>query len=292
MPGVLARGMSLSAREPAEVAPPTPRPFYREPLFHFVLLGVLLASGRAFLHPDVAPPIVLSAELDAALSDEHLARHGRAPTEEELDAARARWVRDEALYREARSMGLDEGDAIVRRRLIQKMEFVLAATLPSAVITDEERRAYLDAHRAEFELPERRALVGHFFSSLRADSRADPRGDALAARARLLEGAAIEADPSLSRDGWSNISEAELARATTSDFAAAVFALPEGVWSEPLTGPGGIHLVRVEHVEPAHAPALASVASRIDAAIEEERARTGLEAAAAEVVSHYEVVGP
>ncbi len=35
------------------------------------------------------------------------------------------WIRDEALYREAQRLGLAEGDEIVRRRLVDKMEFLL-----------------------------------------------------------------------------------------------------------------------------------------------------------------------
>ena len=33
-------------------------------------------------------------------------------------------VREEILYREALALGLDKGDNIVKRRLVQKMEFV------------------------------------------------------------------------------------------------------------------------------------------------------------------------
>lgn len=249
------------------------RAWYREPLLHFVVVGLALTSIRASLHAEGPPTIVLGPELDQALTDEYQARHGETPTPEALDAARARWVRDEALYREALALGLDEGDAIVRRRLIQKMEFVLGASVALEPITEEERQAYLEAHPDAFALPERRTLEDRFFRDPLAAMNPD-----------------APSDPFLGGEGWSSVSEAELARAVTPAFARAVFALPEDTWSEPLVTPEGVHRVRVVGIAPRHLPPLASVASRIDAELGAERASAALEAAARELVSRYELV--
>ena len=48
----------------------------------------------------------------------------RPPTEDELQGLVRDYIREEAAYREALSLGLDRDDMIVRRRLRQKLEFV------------------------------------------------------------------------------------------------------------------------------------------------------------------------
>ena len=50
----------------------------------------------------------------------------RLPDANELDALVEGYVREEILVREARRLNLDQDDVIIRRRLAQKYEFLLA----------------------------------------------------------------------------------------------------------------------------------------------------------------------
>ena len=47
-----------------------------------------------------------------------------SPSPEDMRRLIENKVREEILYREALALGLDKGDNIVKRRLVQKMEFV------------------------------------------------------------------------------------------------------------------------------------------------------------------------
>ena len=58
----------------------------------------------------------------------------RPPTPEEMRGLVEARVREEILYREALALGLDRGDAIVKRRLAQKMEFLAERCLDAAAI--------------------------------------------------------------------------------------------------------------------------------------------------------------
>jgi hypothetical protein len=264
------------------------RRWYREPLLHFVVVGVLLAWLRSALHQSVEEPIVLTTALDEALANEHRLARGVPASDDELDAARLRWTREEALYREALALGLDEGDAIVRRRLIQKMTFVIEAALEVPEVDDAAAAAYLEAHASELELVERRSLEHRYF----VDERLGPTPIAAAgiARADLLAGRDVPGDPFLAADGFSSISEAELSRVLGEASADAVFALEPGVWSEPIAVGRGALLVRVLDVAPAHAPTLGSVRSRIDAAVIEAHREVARDAAIADVLARYRVV--
>jgi peptidyl-prolyl cis-trans isomerase C len=60
-------------------------------------------------------------------------------------------VKEEVLYREALAMGLDKGDAIVRRRMAQKVEFLIAdVTLPDEV-GDNELIAFYEKKTTDYK---------------------------------------------------------------------------------------------------------------------------------------------
>ncbi|HKZ72485.1 MAG TPA: hypothetical protein VJ011_00390 [Steroidobacteraceae bacterium] len=97
----------------------------REPLLHFAMLGALLFALHAWLgvdeHGDAE--IVVRAQVVEALAKDFERAWERPATRAELDELIGEYVREEVYYREAVAAGLDHGDAIVRRRLRQKMEF-------------------------------------------------------------------------------------------------------------------------------------------------------------------------
>ncbi|PRQ03739.1 hypothetical protein ENSA5_12890 [Enhygromyxa salina] len=105
------------------------RTWYREPLIQFAAIGLALLGGARLV--GLAEPratIVVSDDTLARLEADLTRSLGRAPTEAELDASLRAWADDEMLYREARARGLDRSDPIIRRRLTQKMQFLLEDT--------------------------------------------------------------------------------------------------------------------------------------------------------------------
>jgi peptidyl-prolyl cis-trans isomerase C len=215
----------------------------REPLVHFLVLGALLL---AIERRTVSPPgreIVLDATAREALAADHLRRTGRAPTPDEETHLVARWVEDEALYREALALRLDRGDVIVRRRLLQKMTLLTEDAEPVPAPGDGELRTWLAAHAERYATPERLSLEHVYVTGPAPD--AVRRAAAL--RARLLAGADASrlGDPFLRGRHFEARSEAELAQVFGAGLAAAATRLPSGVWSSPLRSAYGVHLVRV-----------------------------------------------
>ncbi|HCO45837.1 MAG TPA: peptidyl-prolyl cis-trans isomerase, partial [Erythrobacter sp.] len=95
------------------------RHWLRDPLAHFLIAGAVIWAGLALVGEPVDPAsrtIELSRERQAGIAFGFERMMGRAPTDAEMDSAIKRWVREEVLYREALRLGLDEGDAVVRRR--------------------------------------------------------------------------------------------------------------------------------------------------------------------------------
>src|SRR5688572_8267161 len=96
-----------------------------EPLVHFVLLGAALFALNAWLTPIEGKQIVVGEARIRAIAENHRRTWQRAPTREELDALVDEFVREEVFYREALARGMDREDNTIRRRLRQKMEFLI-----------------------------------------------------------------------------------------------------------------------------------------------------------------------
>jgi len=100
----------------------------REPLVHFILLGALLNMAGALWRRPAAVARNTRIEIPAAqvdrLREVWSLQWRRQPTSAELQGLIDDYVREEVLSREAIALGLDRNDDIVRRRLIDKMEFL------------------------------------------------------------------------------------------------------------------------------------------------------------------------
>ncbi len=242
----------------------------REPLIQFLVLGAALAAVYGWT---AAPPrrIVLSNDTIQGLRQEYLRRNGRLPGAAEEAAMVQHFVDDEILYREALAQGLDRGDIIVRRRLVQKMEFMLEGLDPVPAPADLELQAYLDAHVERYTIPDRVALTHVYVSN----ERHGREGEALALelRRRLLAGddAAALGDPFIRGRRFELQTERQLAGIFGDAFARELMSLPEAEWSPPLRSSYGWHLVRVDERRPGHIPALADVQPAVRRDWEAER---------------------
>jgi hypothetical protein len=243
------------------------RSLLREPLVHFLLLGAALFLLDAWLRPAVAPAanteIVVSEARIRSLAQNFRRTWQRPPTQEEQDGLVEAHVREEVFYREALALGLDRDDAIVRRRLQQKMEFVAEEAAALAKPSDEELAKYLEAHADAFRVEPRVTFIQVYL---------DPRKRAASLESdakrllHALDAAGPNADPARAGDRlllleprYENATQSEIARVFGAAFAAALVGQPTGTWSGPIKSGYGVHLVRVESVIQGGVPALADV---------------------------------
>jgi peptidyl-prolyl cis-trans isomerase C len=266
------------------------RRWLKEPLLHFAVIGAALVV----LHRWVAPPrlgreIVLSKSLINGLRQDHLRRNGAPPTAAEEAGLIQRYIDNEVLYREALALELDRGDIIVRRRLVQKMEFLTEGLDPVPEPADAELQAYLDAHADRYVVDDRVTLTHVFAAS-------DRHGDAATTlasqwREQLRGGADPLAlgDPFLRGREFAAIGQRELAGIFGGDFAAQVMRLPAGAWSAPIRSSYGVHVVRVSAHVPGHHPALAEVREAVGRDWRDERRADADRAALARLRQRYDI---
>ena len=129
----------------------------REPLVHFLLLGLLLFALDRLLHPAVADNhvIVVSKAMRQSIIDNYDEDKARAPSDAELKAALDNWVGEEILYREGKAMGLDQGDATIRDRIIYKLRVMVGDEAKVADPDDATLKAWFEAHRDRYDEPDR-----------------------------------------------------------------------------------------------------------------------------------------
>ena len=112
----------------------------RDPLLVFVLIGAAIFGADAWLGGDVDDRVIVVPQTQVdRLATLWETQMGRPPSATELDALIDDHVREEVMVREAQRLRLDEDDAIIRRRLAQKLSFLTedVATLdpPGADVT-------------------------------------------------------------------------------------------------------------------------------------------------------------
>jgi peptidyl-prolyl cis-trans isomerase C len=100
---------------------------FQEPFIQFLILGVLLFLFVSFIQQQTdrqSREITVSNEQVGLMMMNYKAQTGMLPTKQQLDAMIDDYIKEEISYREAKKMGLDKDDEIIKRRLAQKFDFL------------------------------------------------------------------------------------------------------------------------------------------------------------------------
>ena len=273
--------------------PPDRMPrWLRDPLVVFVLLGIgVFALDGWLAGSETARPLIeITPDEVERLRARWIAQWGREPTGDELQTLVDEAVDEEILYREAQRLGLDRDDAIVRRRLAQKLTFILEDSGATGPPSEAEVEEYYARHAERYRRPGR-TTFDHVFLS--GDSRTDPAGDAAVLLGELRgvddDGWRRLGDPFMLARSYADRSDQEIAGLFGRAFADAVTELPGGGWNGPVESTYGMHLVRVNDRTSSRTPALAEVRDRVAADLREDRRRERSLAAYQELRDAYQV---
>ncbi len=186
---------------------------------------------------------------------------------------------DDGLAARARALGFDRDDPVIRRMLIEKVRLLEKAALAVAPVAATDLEAYRVRHAEQYRQPGR-VTLWHVFLARRP-------GRALEAEARRLLGrlqaeALTPVQAVALGDGFPLASylraqsERQLAGVFGPAFAGAVMATAPGAWAGPIASAHGLHLVRVDTVEPEQEAPLETVRPQVIEAFRREQAAARL----------------
>jgi hypothetical protein len=240
------------------------RRLLKEPLVHFVALALAIFAIYGLLNRGgaAAPDqIVVTAPRIAQMATIFAKTWQRPPTADELKGLIDDYVKEEIYYREALTLGLDKDDAVIRRRLRLKMEFLSDAAVDALTPTDAELEAYLKAHPSDYAFEPMLAFQQVFFN---AESRGDKTQQDAAATLEALRtrpdvGSATLGDASLLPADLPLTAKTAIAQTFGPEFADALAKAEVGRWTGPIRSSYGLHLVRISERKAERTPALSEV---------------------------------
>ncbi len=242
-----------------------------EPLVQFLVVGGVLFAIYSAMNPDEPALETQVIEIGPArvtqLIETYQKTWSRAPTAPELDGLIKAFIKEEVYYREGRALGLDDNDTVLRRRMQQKMEFLMEPGADEMTPGEEELQQFLADNRDMYQIPPGLAFAQVFI---------DPEkhgGAAQAEAERLL--AVLEAGPQDERT-VSQLGDATLlafftplspldaiARQFGRDFADMIMQAETGRWFGPVASAYGLHLVFVDAKKSARLPTVAEIRERL-----------------------------
>src|SRR5208283_1997597 len=247
---------------------PTLKRWLREPLLHFLLLGLVLfaayaSTRRGRVGVESSRQIALTLD-DLRTTEAYFeSQWHRQPTPQEFQAMVEDKIREEVLYREGLAMGLDKDDTIVKRRMAQKMQFLAEDVASAHEPSTAELKAWFDKNSQKFALPSRYSFRHLYFSpDKRGKNAQEDAGQTLAKIAGQAEDsklAAALADPFMFQDYYGDRTPEAIAKEFGPQFAVALEKLKPGSWQGPVESGYGWHLVYVDTVITGRIPAFEEI---------------------------------
>ncbi len=268
----------------------------RDPLFGFLLAGAAIFAIDAFTGSTAETPVieVTAAQLQR-ISDQWQGQMGRPPSDQEFNGLLEAWLREEIYYREARAMGLDDNDTIIRRRLTQKLTFLTEDLADASPSNENELRAFYDQAQDQYSEPEQFSFEHRFFSSER---RADAQADALAA----ISSEQPASDPFMLQSSYALRSQREIGDLFGRQFALELAALKvsddsseasseasSDLWAGPLQSAYGWHLVKLIEHRPQRLLPFEQVRGAVASDLQMQQRKLANDTLYAELRSRYEI---
>ena len=233
-----------------------------DPLFHFVVLGALLFAAYAGVSKGIdasVQDIIVSRSRVAHLASVFSRSWRREPSRDELNELVNDYLREEIFYREAKTMGLENDDPVIRRRLRQKLEFLEENSAAQRTPTDDELNNLLQGEPELFRKESRYSFLHVFLDpDHHRDNLFDRQASVRKALTNLNEGAdpLQWSDRFLLSHSFVEVPADELNRIFGEDFSAQLARLPVASWEGPIRSAYGLHFVRLTSRDQGQPPSL------------------------------------
>ena len=283
------------------------RRILHEPLLHFALLGAAVFAVYLALHPKAAADdrtivvdrnhlLTFLQNRAKAFDRPHFAEVLDTMSPSALDDLIKDYVQEEAMYREAKGLKLDERDYVARRRLVQQLEIITQGFVGDAKpLAEADLEKYYAAHRRDYAEPPEITFTHVFFDRTKHGDKTEAL--ALAELAKLnidkvpFDKAMGHGDRPLYAVNYVQQTKEVIAGDFGQNLADSVFALkPEpGVWQGPIESKYGLELVMMTGLTDGGTPPFAEIRDRVKADAAEADRKARIDAAIQSIVKSYKV---
>ncbi len=234
----------------------------QEPLLHFLVVGSILFfylsnndDGRQ------KEQIIISKGKINQLSSQFEKTRQRKATKEELQTLIDNQIREDLAFKQGEEMGLIENDSIIKRRVQQKIEFMLNDSIASIEPTQVELQAFMDRHKERYTIAPVYSFK-HIYINPEKHENLDDTIERLKAEDLMLV-FSKRGDSVMLESVYQNISTAQIARLFGMKFVKALDELPQHKWTGPVKSGYGVHLVYIEKKEERHPATLKELESKV-----------------------------
>ena len=281
------------------------RSLFKEPLFQFLFIALLLLLGERLINADDYAYDQYHIEVDDAVLLQFMQLRAKTfKPEEALEALSAEdrqrlvddYAREEALFRDAIELNLDKNDQIIRRRLIQKMDYLAQGFYDEAeAITEDDLRDYYTERREEYKKPASATFTHVFVSSERhgaeqAQAIATELQQTLNAEAVPFENAPRYGERFLYNRNYVNRDDDEIGSHFGDQFERQLFSFDiSEQWQGPVQSTYGWHLVLLVKNTPAYIPPLEEIAANVFADAQRQQQRQVKRQAIDKLMAKYRI---
>lgn len=282
----------------------------KQPLLHFLLLGIALflvfeysstknnnSSNDKLIVIDRGTLLTFMQYRSKAFNEQHFSQQLDTMSKQERQRLINDLVHEEVLYREALYLQLDDNDYVIKRRLIQKLEFLTKGFITAdSNLTEADINTYYDEHKDEYYVQPYVTFTHVFFDHERLD-----RHQANVLAKKTLEqlnkdqvsfSQGIQyGDRFLYHANYVERTPDYVSSHFGAEMAESIFKLlpNDKQWRGPYESPYGLHLVMLTKNEPGRYPQVTEIYGWVKDDAEQAMVRTKTEAAINEIIRSYDV---
>lgn len=258
--------------------------FFKQPLLHFLLIGLGLfliynfTGEKGSEEVDLRTVVVDKQALltfmqyrSKAFNREEFEGRLENTSDEELMRLIDDYVREEVLHREALALNLDKDDYVIRRRLVQKLEFINQGfTEGSLNLSEKDIQQFFEMNKQDYYVEPHVTFTHVFLDNERYGSEEAER----LAKEKLKElnrnkvsftESTKHGDRFLYHTNYVERTPEYIASHFGPEMAKSVFELEasDSVWRGPFKSPYGYHLVMMTSNEEGRYPEIGEIYERV-----------------------------
>jgi len=266
--------------------------FLREPFVHFIILGALLFIGHSFWEKGVVKAdrtiIVSPGEMERQ-AQIFATENQRSPSDADLEGLLFAHIEEQVLMREAKRLGLDNDDTIIRRRLAQKMRFMIDDVGSPELPSKDTLKTWFDENPDRFLRPETRSFE-HIYLSPRDRANTVMTDATALLKTGVPETWQAQGDAFMAGRTFDKLAYPAVQRDFGTVFADRIFALPSGPdWQGPINSAFGVHLVRLTDITAEYLPEFDAIKDEVETVWSDDAKRAENAEALKNLIDKYRV---